>query len=78
MEKKLVQSIFHKLVREAEERNGGKKIRSEVMFRALFKAAVKLAKAELDSVTFDDVMGVNEPVLGALAAGSHGVHIYRG
>jgi hypothetical protein len=78
MEKKIVQSIFHKKVREEEERNGGKKIRNEAMFRAIFEDAVYDAKKSLDSVTFDDVMGVNECVLGALSNGGHGVHIYRG
>ncbi len=78
MEKKLIQSIFHEMVRAAEERNNGKKIRDEEKFRGIFKDAVFAAKSRLDSVTFDDVLGINEPVLGALAAGSHGVHIYRG
>jgi len=78
MEKKLVQSIFHKKVREHEAGIYPKKIRSEEMFRAIFEDAVYEAKKSLDSVTFDDVMDVNVPVLGALAAGSHGVHIYRG
>ena len=78
MEKKLVQSLFHAKVREAEARNGGKKIRNEDTFRGLFHDAVDEAKSRLDDVTFDDVMDVNVPVLGALAAGSHGVHIYRG
>jgi hypothetical protein len=78
MEKKLVQSLFHAKVREAEARNNGKKIRDEGTFRGLFHDAVDEAKSRLDDVTFDDVMDVNVPVLGALAAGSHGVHIYRG
>ena len=78
MEKKLVQSLFHAKVREEEARNNGKKIRNEAMFRAIFEDAVHEAKSRLDDVTFDDVMDVNVPVLGALAAGSHGVHIYRG
>ena len=78
MEKKLVQSLFHAKVRESEARNGGKKIRNEDTFRAIFSDAVDEAKSRLDDVTFDDVMDVNVPVLGALAAGKHGVHIYRG
>ena len=78
MEKKLVQSIFHEMVRAAEERNNGKKIRDEGTFRGLFHDAVDEAKSRLDDVTFDDVLGINEPVLESLAGGSHGVHIYRG
>ena len=78
MEKRLIQSIFHEMVRAAEERNNGKKIRDEGTFRGIFKDAVFAAKSRLDDVTFDDVMDVNVPVLGALASGSHGVHIYRG
>tara|TARA_R110000751_G_scaffold289756_1_gene396035 strand:- start:315 stop:551 length:237 start_codon:yes stop_codon:yes gene_type:complete len=78
METKLVQSLFHAKVREAEARNGGKKIRDEGTFRGIFHDAVDEAKSRLDDVTFDDVMGVNEPVLGALVNGGHGVHIYRG
>ena len=78
MEKKLVQSIFHEMVRAAEERNNGKKIRDEGTFRGIFKEAVFAAKSRLDDVTFDDVLGIDKPVLESLAAGSHGVHIYRG
>ena len=78
MEKKLIQSIFHKKVREEEARNNGKKIRNEAMFRAIFEDAVYDAKKSLDSVTFDDVLGIDKPVLESMAAGSHGVHIYRG
>ena len=59
MEKKIVQSIFHKKVREEEELNGGKKIRNEAMFRAIFEDAVYDAKKSLDSVTFDNVMGID-------------------
>ncbi len=59
MEVKLVQSIFHKMVREEEERNGGKKIRNEAMFRAIFEDAVHDAKKSLDSVTFDNVLGID-------------------
>jgi hypothetical protein len=59
MEVKLVQSIFHKKVREEEERNGGKKIRNEAMFRAIFEDAVHDAKKSLDSVTFDNVLGID-------------------
>ena len=59
MEKKIVQSIFHKKVREEEERNGGKKIRNEAMFRAIFEDAVHDAKKSLDSVSFDNVMGID-------------------
>ncbi len=59
MEKKLVQSIFHKKVREEEERNGGKKIRNEAMFRAIFEDAVYESKKSLDSVTFDNVLGID-------------------
>jgi|TARA_R110002012_G_scaffold3072_1_gene14424 hypothetical protein len=59
MEVKLVQSIFHKKVREEEERNGGKKIRNEAMFRAIFEDAVYESKKSLDSVTFDNVLGID-------------------
>ena len=78
MEKKLVQSIFHEMVRSVEANNGGKKIRDESTFRGIFHDAVDQAKLNLNEVTFDDVLGINEPVLGALSAGKHGVHIYRG
>ncbi len=59
MEVKLVQSIFHKMVREEEERNCGKKIRNEAMFRAIFEDAVYESKKSLDSVTFDNVLGID-------------------
>ena len=59
MEKKLIQSIFHEMVRAAEERNGGKKIRDEGTFRGIFHDAVQLGKAHLDDVTFDNVMGID-------------------
>jgi len=59
MEVKLVQSIFHKKVREEEERNGGKKIRNEAMFRAIFEDAVYESKKSVDSVTFDNVLGID-------------------
>ena len=59
MEVKLVQSIFHKKVREEEERNGGKKIRNEEKFRAIFKDAKFAAKSRLDEVTFDNVLGID-------------------
>ena len=59
MEKKLVQSLFHAKVREAEARNNGKKIRDEGTFRGLFHDAVDEAKSRLDDVTFDDVLGID-------------------
>ena len=59
MEVKLVQSIFHKKVREEEERNGGKKIRNEAMFRAIFEDAVYESKKSIDSVTFDNVLEID-------------------
>jgi len=59
MEKKLVQSIFHEMVRAAEERNGGKKIRDEGTFRGIFEDAVQQAKANLEDVTFDNVLGID-------------------
>ena len=59
MEKKLIQSIFHEMVRAAEERNGGKKIRDEGTFRGIFHDAVQQGKALLDDVTFDNVMGID-------------------
>ena len=59
MEKRLIQSIFHEMVRAAEERNGGKKIRDEGTFRGIFHDAVQQAKANLEDVTFDDVLGID-------------------
>jgi len=59
MEVKLVQSIFHEMVRAAEERNGGKKIRDEGTFRGIFEDAVQQAKANLEDVTFDNVLGID-------------------
>jgi len=59
METRLIQSIFHAMVRAAEERNGGKKIRNEEKFRAIFKDAKFAAKSRLDEVTFDDVLGID-------------------
>ena len=41
MEVKLIASIFHEMVRAAEERNGGKKIRDEGTFRGIFHDAVQ-------------------------------------
>jgi len=78
MEKKLVQSIFHEMVRAAEERNNGKKIRDEGTFRGIFKDAVFAAKSRLDDVTFDDVLGIDKPVLESLADSKIDQHIYRG
>ena len=59
MEKRLIQSIFHEMVRAAEERNGGKKIRDEGTFRGIFHDAVQLAKELIDDVTFDNVLGID-------------------
>jgi len=59
MEKKLIQSIFHEMVRSVEASNGGKKIRNEDMFRSIFNDAVDQAKLNLDEVTFDDVLGID-------------------
>jgi len=59
MEVKLIASIFHEMVRTAEERNGGKKIRDEGTFRGIFHDAVQQAKANLDDVTFDNVLGID-------------------
>ena len=59
MEVKLVQSLFHEKVRESEARNGGKKIRNEDTFRAIFSDAVDEAKSRLDDITFDDVLGID-------------------
>ena len=47
------------MVRAAEERNGGKKIRNEEKFRAIFKDAKFAAKSRLDEVTFDNVLGID-------------------
>ncbi len=59
MEVKLIASIFHEMVRAAEERNGGKKIRDEGTFRGIFEDAVQQAKANLEDVTFDNVLGID-------------------
>jgi len=59
MEVKLIASIFHEMVRAAEERNGGKKIRDEGTFRGIFHDAVQQAKANLEDVTFDNVLGID-------------------
>ena len=59
MEVKLIASIFHEMVRAAEERNGGKKIRDEGTFRGIFEDAVQLAKELIDDVTFDNVLGID-------------------
>ena len=59
MEKKLIQSIFHEMVRSVEASNGGKKIRDEGTFRGIFHDAVDEAKSRLDDVTFDDVLGID-------------------
>ena len=59
MEVKLVQSIFHEMVRAAEERHGGKKIRDEGTFRGIFEDAVQQTKANLEDVTFDNVLGID-------------------
>ena len=59
MEKRLIQSIFHEMVRAAEERNNGKKIRDEGTFRGIFHDAVQQAKANLEDVTFDNVLGID-------------------
>ncbi len=47
------------MVRAAEERNGGKKIRDEGTFRGIFEDAVQQAKANLEDVTFDNVLGID-------------------
>ena len=59
MEVKLIASIFHEMVRAAEERNGGKKIRDEGTFRGIFEDAKQQAVANLDDVTFDNVLGID-------------------
>ena len=59
MEKALIQSIFHEMVRAEEHRIYPKKIRNEETFRNLFKDAVFAAKSRLDEVTFDDVLGID-------------------
>ena len=54
------------MVRAAEERNGGKKIRDEGTFRGIFHDAVQQAKANLEDVTFDNVLGIdyrNSPII---------------
>jgi len=80
MEVKLIQSIFHEMVRAAEERNNGKKIRDEGTFRGIFEDAVQQAKANLDDVTFDDILGIDKPVekSGYRSGGGEKVMIYRG
>ena len=55
MEIKLIASIFHEMVRAAEERHGGKSLRKIEQYRACFKDAVYAAKSRLDDVTFDEV-----------------------
>jgi len=78
MEKKLIQSIFHEMVRSVEASNGGKKIRDEGTFRGIFHDAVDQAKLNLNEVTFDDVLGIDKPVLESLADSKIDQHIYRG
>ena len=55
MEIKLIASIFHEMVRAAEERHGGKSLRKIEQYRALFEDAVQQAVANLESITFDEV-----------------------
>ena len=59
MEIKLIASIFHEMVRAAEARNGGKKIRNEEQFSEIFEDAKQQAVANLEDVTFDNILGID-------------------